>query len=107
MVNRTSNNEACFNNNIFLDIYVLNNGNKQCEYINIKENIIAEAHHIVASLIYHTSSISEIQNIIMDPSLAIISDIPKDSFNFKNRTKSGSNGTTNSTCDIKSLYTNI
>ena len=44
----------------------------------------------------------------MEPSLAMISHIAKDSFDFKNRLdKHCPNGTTLSTCDIKSLYTNI
>ena len=44
----------------------------------------------------------------MEPSLAMISHIAKDSFDFKNRLdKHCPTGTTLSTCDIKSLYTNI
>ena len=44
----------------------------------------------------------------MEPSLAMISHIAKDSFDFKNRLdKHCPNGITLSTCDIKSLYTNI
>ena len=43
----------------------------------------------------------------MEPSLAMISHIAKDSFDFKNRLdKHCPTGTTLSTCDIKSLYTN-
>ena len=81
---------------------------QQCEYINIEENIIVKAHPIVADTVYHTSSISEILHIIMEPSLAMISHIAKDSFDFKNRLdKHCPTGTTLSTCDIKSLYTNI
>ena len=51
---------------------------QQCEYINIEENIIVEAHPVVAGPVYHTSGISEILHIIMEPSLAMISHIPKD-----------------------------
>ena len=81
---------------------------QQCEYINIEENIIVKAHPIVADTVYHTSSISEILHIIMEPSLAMISHIAKDSFDFKNRLdKHCPTGTTLSTCDIKSLCTNI
>ena len=58
---------------------------QQCEYINIKENIIFETCPSVAGLVYHTSDISEIFHIIMEPSLAMISHIAKDSFDFKNR----------------------
>ena len=44
----------------------------------------------------------------MEPSSAMISHIAKDSFEFKNRwDKHCPNGTTLSTCDIKSLYTNL
>ena len=32
---------------------------QQCEYINLEENIIAEACHIVAGPVYHTSGISK------------------------------------------------
>ena len=81
---------------------------QQCEYINIEENIIVKAHPIVADTVYHTSSISEILHIIMEPSLAMISHIAKDSLDFKNRLdKYCLTGITLSTCDIKSLYTNI
>ena len=81
---------------------------QQCEYIKIEENIIAQAHPIAAGPIYHTGDISEILHIIMEPSLAMISHIAKDSFDFKNRLdKHCPTGTTLSTCDIKSLYTNI
>ena len=80
----------------------------QCEYINVEENIIVEARPIVAGPVYHTTGISEIPYIILEPSLAMISHIAKDSFDFKNRlNKYCPNGTTLSTCDIKSLYTNI
>ena len=44
----------------------------------------------------------------MQPSLAMISYTAKDSFDFNNRLdKQCPNGTTLSTCDNKSLYTNI
>ena len=60
------------------------------------------------SHIYHTSDISEIFHIIMEPSLVLISRITKNSFDFKNRLdKHRPNETTLITCDIKSLYTNI
>ena len=58
---------------------------QQCEYINIEKNVIIEARPIVASPVYHTSGIAEILHIIMEPSLAMISDIAKDSFDFKDR----------------------
>ena len=44
----------------------------------------------------------------MEPSLALISHIAEDSFDFKNRLDNHCpTGTTRSTCDIKSFYTNI
>ena len=46
--------------------------------------------------------------MIMEPSLAMIPHIAKDSFDFKNRLdKHCPTGNTLSTCDIKPLYTNI
>ena len=81
---------------------------EQCEHINVEENIIAEALPIVAGPVYYTSSISEILHIIMEPSLVMMSHKAKDPFDFKNRLhKHCPNGATLSTCDIKSLYTNI
>ena len=81
---------------------------QQCEYIKIEENIIVEERPIIASPVYHTSGISEILQIMMEPSLAMIWHIPKGSFDFRNRLdKHCPTGTTLSTCDIKSLHTNI
>ena len=75
---------------------------QQCEYINIEESIIVEVCSVVAGPVYHTSDISEILHIIMAPSLAMISDTAKGSFNFKNRLyKHCPNGTTLSTCGVK------
>ena len=80
---------------------------QQCQYINTEENVIIKDRPIVAGPDYHTSAKSEIPHIIMEPSLAMISHIVKDSFDFKNRLdKHCPTGTTLSTCDIKSLYTN-
>ena len=74
---------------------------QQCKYIKIEENIIVEAHPIVAGPVYNTSVISEILQIIMEPSLAMISHIAKDSFDFKIRLdKNCPIGTKLSTCDI-------
>ena len=81
---------------------------EQSECINVEENIIDKARPIVADPVYHTSDISKILHIIMEPSLAMISNIAQDFFYFKNiLNKNCPNGTTLSTCDIKSLYTNI
>ena len=48
---------------------------KQCEYINVEENIILEARPILAGCIYHSSGILEILHIIMEPSLVMTSHI--------------------------------
>ena len=45
---------------------------QQCEYIKIEENIIVEERPIIASPVYHTSGMSEILQIMMEPSLAMI-----------------------------------
>ena len=79
---------------------------QQCEYINIENNVIVKARAIVDGTVYRTSGISEILHTIMEPCLDVISHIAIDSFDFKNRLdKHCPNGTTLSTCDIKSLYT--
>ena len=46
--------------------------------MNMEENIIVKAHSIVAGLVSHTSSISEILYVIMEPSLIMISHTAKD-----------------------------
>ena len=80
---------------------------QQSERIHVEENIIDKPRPIVAGPVYHTSSISKILHIITEPSLATISHIAQDFFYFKNLlNKNCPNGTTLSTCDIKSLYTN-
>ena len=80
----------------------------KCKYINIEENIIAEAQPIVAGPVYRISGILEIIHITMELSLAMISHIAEDSFDFKNRLdKHYPNGTTLSTCDVKLIFTNI
>ena len=54
---------------------------EQCEYINVEENIIVKACPTVP--VCHTSGISEILHMIMEPSIAVISHIAKDSFDSK------------------------
>ena len=76
--------------------------------MNIEEKTVAEACPIVAGPVYHVSGIPEILHIIMELSLAMISHIAKDSFDFKNRLdKYCPIWTALSTCDINSLYTSI
>ena len=79
---------------------------QQCEYINNENSVIVKARPIVDGTVYRTSGISEILHAFMEPCLEVISHIVIDSFDFKNRLdKHCPNGTTLSTCDIKSLYT--
>ena len=81
---------------------------RQCAYINTKGNITVEACPIVAGPVHLTRGISEIFHIIMEPSLAMISHIAKDYFDFKNRLdKHCPTGPTLRACDIKSLCTKI
>ena len=74
----------------------------------VYSNILVEGRPIVAGPVFHTSGISEILHCIMEPALSLIPDIAKDSFDFMQRLeKQCQNNTLLSTCDIKSLYTNI
>ena len=57
---------------------------QQCAYINTKGNITVEACPIVTGPVHLTRGISEMLHIIMKPSLAMISHIAKDYFDFKN-----------------------
>ena len=81
---------------------------KRTEYIQIDEDILIERRPIVAGPVFHTNGLSEILHCIMKPALSLILHIVKDSFDFIQRLeKQCHNNTLLSTCDIKSLYTNI
>ena len=81
---------------------------KRTEYIQIDEDISVEGRPIVAGPVFHTSRKSEILHCIMEPALSLIPHIVKDSFDFTQRLeKQCQHNTLLSTCDIKSLYTNI
>ena len=81
---------------------------KRTEYIQIDEDILIEGQQIVAGLVFHTSGISKILPCIKEPVLSLIPHIVKDSFDFTQRLEKRCQGNTLlSTCDIKSLYTNI
>ena len=81
---------------------------KRTEYIQMDENILVEGRPIATGPVFHTSGISEILHCIMEPALSLIPHIVKDSFDFTQRLeKQCQNNTLLSTCDIKSLYTNI
>ena len=81
---------------------------KYSEYINIDKSLTIEVRPIVAEPCYHTSVVSQILHVIMEPTLSFIKHILKDSFDFIDRIDTQC--TVNiilSTCDIKSLYINI
>ena len=81
---------------------------KNSEYINVNKILTIEGRPIVAGPGCRTSVVSQILHVIMEPILSFIKHILKDSFDFIDRidTKCTVN-TILSTCDIKSLYTNI
>ena len=86
---------------------------KNSEYINVDkiltiEGLTIEGRPIVAGPCYHTSVVSQILHVIMEPTLSFIKHILKDSFDFIDRIDTQCTvNTILSTCDIKSLYTNI
>ena len=81
---------------------------KHTEYIQIDEDILVEGRPIVAGPVFHTIGISETLHCIMEPALSLIPHIVKDLFYFTQRLeKQCQNNTLLSTCDIKSLHTNI
>ena len=76
--------------------------------IQIDEDILIEGQPIVPGPVFRTSGISKILHCIIEPALSLIPHIVKDSFDFTQRLeKQCQNNTLLSTCDIKSLYTNI
>ena len=81
---------------------------KSSEYINVDKTLTIEGRPIVAGLCYQTSVVSQILHVIMEPPLSFIKHILEDSFDFIDRIDTQCTvNTTLSTCDIKSLYTNI
>ena len=83
---------------------------KNSEYINVDkiltiEGLTIEGRPIVAGPCYHTSVVSQMLHVIMEPTLSFIKHILKDSFDFIDRIDTQC--TVNTICDIKSLYTNI
>ena len=82
--------------------------NQNSEYINITKNLQIEGRPIVAGPVYYTSGISQMLHLILEPSLSFIPHILKDSFDFLERLDTTcTEDTLLSSCDIKSLYTNI
>ena len=56
--------------------------NQNSEYINITENLQIEGRPIVAGPVYYTSAVSQMLNLILEPSLSFIPHILKDYFDF-------------------------
>ena len=81
---------------------------KNSEYINVDKILTIESTPIVAGPCYHTSVVSQILDVVTEPTLSFIKHILKDSFDFIDQIGTQCTGhTILSTCDIKSLYTNI
>ena len=82
--------------------------NQNSEYINVTENLQIEGRSIVAGPVYYTNGVSKLLHIILELSLFFIPHILKDSFHFLERLDTTyTEDTLLSSCDIKSLYTNI
>ena len=83
--------------------------NNEYEYlINITKNVQTEGQPIVAGAVCYTSGISKMLHLMLEPSLSFIPHILKDSFDFLERLDTTcTEDTLLSSCDIKSLYTNI
>ena len=58
---------------------------KNNEYINVDKILTIEGRPIVAGPCYHTSVVSQILHVIMEPTLSFIKHILKDSFDFIDR----------------------
>ena len=81
---------------------------KNSEYIKVDKILTIEGRPIIAGSCYHTSVVSQIFHVIMEPTLSFIKPILKDSFDFIDRIDTQCTiNTIFSTCDMKSLYTNI
>ena len=82
--------------------------NQNFEYISITENLQTEGQPIVTGPVYCTSGISEMLLKIIEPFVSLIPHILKDSLDFSERLDTTcTEATLLSSCDIKSLYTNI
>ena len=82
--------------------------NQNFEYINITKNLQIEGRPIVPGPVYYTSGISQMLYLIYEPSLSFIPHILKDSFDFLECLDTTcTEDTLLSSCNIKSLYTNI
>ena len=81
---------------------------KNSEYINVDKILTIQGRPIVARPCYHTSVVSQVLHVIIEPTLSFIKHILKDSFDFIDRIDTQCTvNTILSTCDIKSVYANI
>ena len=81
---------------------------KNSEYNNVDKILTIEGRPIVAGPCYYISVVSQILHVIMEPTLSFIKHVLKYSFDFIDRIYTQCTfNTILSTCDIKSLYTNI
>ena len=81
---------------------------KNSEYVNVDKILTIEDRSIVAGPCYHTSVVSQFLHVLMEPTPSFIKHILKDSFDFIDRIDTQCTvNTILSTCDLKSLYTNI
>ena len=75
---------------------------KNSEYINVDKILTIQGRPIVAGPCYHTSVVSQVLHVIMEPTLSFIKHILKDSFDFIDRIDTQCTvNTILSTCDIK------
>ena len=82
--------------------------NQNSEYINITKNLQIGGRPIVAGPVHYTSGIFKMLHILLEPFLFFIPHILKDSFDLLERLDTTcTKDTLLSSCDIKSLYTNI
>ena len=82
--------------------------NQNSEYINITKNLQIEGQPIVPGPVYYTSGICQMLYLIYEPSLSFIPHILKDPFDFLECLDTTcTEDTLLSSCNIKSLYTNI
>ena len=81
---------------------------KSSEYINVDKILTFEDRPIVSGPCYHTSVVSQILHVVMEPAISFIKRILKDFFDFIDQIDTQCTVyAILSTCDIKSLYTNI
>ena len=87
---------------------VLKSSESPSEYLQIKLNTKIEGRPIISGPAYHTSGISKMLHLILQPCLEKVKHVLKDTFDFVERfDKEADEDTQIITWDIKSLYPNI